>query len=154
MKTESDEQKDGISVPLNFKTYTIQDRRIVTQPPKRSKLNKPRESYDGPKDAKKIDLARPGEDPKPVYIAMDLLPEEEELLVKTLSEYRDVFAWSYKDLKGVDPNICKHTIPMHEDAKPRKLCPYTYSDTFSRKIKEEIYKLLDAKFFYEIEHME
>ena len=41
---------------------------------------------------------------------------------------------------------------MREDAKPRKLCPYTYNDTFSRKIKEKIDKLLDAEFIYEIEH--
>ena len=63
-----------------------------------------------------------------------------------------MFAWSYKDLKGVEPSIFRRTIPMHEDAKPRKLSPYTYSDSFSRKIKEEIDKLLEANFIYEIEH--
>lgn len=52
-----------------------------------------------------------------VYIATDLTPKEEDLLIKTLKEYRDVFAWSYKDLKGVDPKICKHTIPTRDDAK-------------------------------------
>ena len=77
-------------------------------------------SYDGLEDAKPADLAFPGEDPCIVYIATDLSPEEEELLIKTLKEYRDVFAWSYKDLKGVDPDICKHTIPTQDDAKPRK----------------------------------
>ena len=89
-----------------------------------------------------------------MYIATNLQPQEEELLIQTLQQYHDVFAWSYKDLKGVEPSIFKHTIPMSEDAKPRKLCPYTYNDTFSRKIKEEIDKLLEASFIYEIEHIE
>ena len=78
--------------------------------------------------------------------------EEETLLLQTLTEYRDVFAWSYKDLKGVDPNICQHTIPMKLDAKPIKLCPYMYNKNFAYKIKAEIDQLLEANFIYEIEH--
>ena len=38
-------------------------------------------SYDGPKDAKKIDLASVGE---PVYIVVDLSIKEEEKLIKLL----------------------------------------------------------------------
>ena len=36
----------------------------------------------------------------------------------------------------------------------RENSPYTYNDNFGRKIKEEIDKLLDAEFIYEIEHTE
>ena len=43
---------------------------------------------------------------------------------------------------------------MKDDAKPRRQRPYTYNDTFARKIKEEIDKLLAAEFIYEIEHTE
>ena len=125
----------------------------------KSSSNNPRErwkSLDNPtmdqKTRKKIDLAEEGEDPRPAYIANDLLPEEEELLIKTLKEYKDVFAWSYRDLKGVDPDICQHTIPMKEDARPSKQRPYTYNDNFAKRIKEEIEKLKEAEFIYEIEH--
>lgn len=58
--------------------------------------------------------------------------------MSTLKEYRDVFAWSYKDLKGVDPDICQHTIPMKDTAKPSQQRPYTYNDNFAKKIKEEV----------------
>ena len=88
------------------------------------------------------------------YIATDLLPQEEDQLLATLQEYKDIFAWSYKDLKGVDPSICPHTIPMKEDAKQRKQCPYTYIDNFGQKIKENFDKLLEVEFIYEIEHTE
>ncbi|MCO5580106.1 hypothetical protein L7F22_033972 [Adiantum nelumboides] len=111
-----------------------------------------RTSYDGPKKAKKIDLAEPGKDLKPTYIATDLTEEEEKLLIATLKQYKDVFAWSYKDLKGVNPSICQHTIPLKSDAKPGRQRLYTYNETFARKIKEEKDKLKEAKFIYEIEH--
>ncbi|MCO5561848.1 hypothetical protein L7F22_015472 [Adiantum nelumboides] len=59
---------------------------------------------------------------------------------------------SYDDLKGVDPSICQHTIPLKSDAKPSRQHPYTYNETFARKIKKEIDKLKEAEFIYEIKH--
>ena len=73
-ETNSVGEEEGIMVPSNFKTYTIQDQRIVTQSPNHERPTNPGESYDGPKEVKHIDLAQPGEDPKPVYIATNLQP--------------------------------------------------------------------------------
>ena len=69
-------------------------------------------SYDGLEEIKKVDLASPGEEPKPLNIAKGLRPEEECKLIELFLEFRDVFAWSYKDLKGVDLVVCQHTIPL------------------------------------------
>ena len=63
-----------------------------------------------------------------------------------------MFAWPYRDIKGVDSTICQHFIPMKDDVKPSRQRPYTYNDTFAKKIKEEIDKLMEAEFIYEIEH--
>ena len=41
---------------------------------------------------------------------------------------------------------------MQTDAKPYKQRPYTYNETYAKKIKEEIDKLKEAEFIYEIEH--
>ena len=147
-KMESDEEKkDTQSLPSHFKRYIVEDQKIVVQQPTRT-LQNPGESYDGLENAKKIDLAKEGEDPRLAYIAADLDPEEENMLVAALKEYKDVFAWSHKDLKRVDPKICQHTIPMKEYAKRSRQRPYTYNDTFARKIKEEIDKLLATEFIY------
>ena len=152
---ESDKEvNDEQDLPSNFKTYTIEDRKIKLLKPKREKPTTTGQSYEGPKDAKQVDLAANGEEPRLVWIATDLSQTEEALLISTLKEYKDVFAWRYKDLKGVDPEICQHTIPMREDAKPTRQRPYTYNDNFANKIKEEIDKLLEAEFIYEIEHTE
>ena len=85
MESEGENQ-DNMSVPSHFKRYTIQDRKVIVQQPKQT-LEEPRH---GPENAKRIDLAEEGEDPRPAYIANDLLPEEEELLIKTLKEYKSV----------------------------------------------------------------
>ena len=36
--------------------------------------------------------------------------------------------------------------------KPTRQRPYTYNETFAKKIREEIEKLKEAEFIYEIEH--
>ena len=151
-KQKDRDDKYLVSVPSHYKKYTIEERKVKIQLPDRK--NKINTSYDGPEDAKKIDIAEPGEESKPMYIATDLKPEEETELIKLLKEYRDVFAWSFKDLKGVDPAVCQHTIPMKEDAKPSKQRPYTYNDNFAAKIKDGIDKLKEAGYIYEIEHTE
>ncbi|MCO5585802.1 hypothetical protein L7F22_039737 [Adiantum nelumboides] len=73
-------EADKISVPSHYKKYTIKDRRVVIEKPLQERTE-PGQSYDGLEDAKKIDLAEPGEEPKSAYIATDLSPEEEETLV-------------------------------------------------------------------------
>ncbi|MCO5604636.1 hypothetical protein L7F22_058806 [Adiantum nelumboides] len=35
-----------------------------------------------------------------------------------LREYKDVFAWHYSDMKGVDPAFCEHKINLKTDAVP------------------------------------
>ncbi|MCO5592354.1 hypothetical protein L7F22_046356 [Adiantum nelumboides] len=146
-----DEQDDGeMNVPLHYRKFTIQDRKFILTQPIRERKDK--ESYDGPEDAKKIDMVEPGDEPKPIYIATDLNPKEKKELINLLREYKDVFAWSYKDLKGVDPDICQHTIPLKIDAKPSRQRQYAYNGTFAKRIKEEIDKLKEAEFIYEIEH--
>ena len=56
--------------------------------------------------------------------------------------------------EGVDPSVCKHTIPLQVDAKPSKQRPYSYNDNYAQKIDEEITRLIEAGFIYEIEHTE
>ena len=95
----------------------IEEYKIVLQRPTREKIVA-RVSYDGQEEAKKVDLAQLDEESKPVYVLADLSEEEEKELIWLLQEFRDVFAWSYKDLKGVDPSVCQYTIPIRDDAKP------------------------------------
>ena len=67
------EDGDLISVPSHLKKHKVEDRKIVVKQPERLKVAQGI-SYDGPEDTKKIDLAKPGEEPKIMYIATDLDP--------------------------------------------------------------------------------
>ena len=55
-------------------------------------------------------------------------------------------------MKGVPPEVVQHTIPIRDDAKPMQQCPYDMNPKYEMIVKEEIDKLLDAGFIYEIEH--
>ena len=86
-----------------------------------------------------------------MYIATNLDPNEIKELIKIFQEFRDVFAWSYKDLKGVDPIFSQHTIALEDDAKSKTQDPYFYNKNYAMKIEEEINRLNEARFIYEIE---
>ncbi|KAL0378907.1 UNVERIFIED_CONTAM: hypothetical protein Sradi_3196200 [Sesamum radiatum] len=43
------------------------------------------------------------EDPRPIYTSASLTQEEEEAYITLLHEFKDVFAWSYKEMPGLDP---------------------------------------------------
>ena len=93
-QAEWDEEEDTeeklttpLSVPEHYKKYTIEEQKIIWQKPNRQQPITG-VSYEGPEDAKKIDLAGPNEDAKPVYIATtDLEPTEEKCLVEILQEF-------------------------------------------------------------------
>jgi len=72
--------------------------------------------FDGPTRTKEINLADEGNLEKVVFIGETLTKEESEKHWLLLKEYRDFFAWSYKDLKGIPEEAVVHTIPIRADA--------------------------------------
>ena len=61
-----------------------------------------------------------GADPKIVKLSKKVPEEYKEKYLKLFQSYKDVFAWSYQDLKTFDINIMQHKNPLREDAKPYK----------------------------------
>ena len=54
---------------------------------------------------------------KPVIISTELIENEEQRLLEILRKYKEVIAWSIKDLKGIIPSIFMHKILVNDDAK-------------------------------------
>jgi hypothetical protein len=46
-------------------------------------------------------------------------PEEEKELIQFLNKNKDVFAWSAKDLQGVDRDIIEHALETDERIAPK-----------------------------------
>jgi hypothetical protein len=44
--------------------------------------------------------------------------EFKEQLTQVLTTYKDVFAWSYEDMKGLNPEFYHHKINLAKDAIP------------------------------------
>ena len=40
--------------------------------------------------------------PKPIFISESLSPSEKEDLIHLIREYKDIFAWNYEDMPGLD----------------------------------------------------
>ena len=57
-------------------------------------------------------------DPRVLSIAKDLPPSQKEAMIALLKEYKDVFAWSHEDMKGLDPKFYHHKINLAADVKP------------------------------------
>jgi hypothetical protein len=55
-----------------------------------------------------------------VMIGADLSPQEEEELICFLNQNKDVFAWSTKDLQGVDQYIIEHRLDTDDRILPKK----------------------------------
>lgn len=50
--------------------------------------------------------------PKNILVGDDWNPVLKAVAFKIFMEYKDVFTWTYKDLKGVPPELCVHRIPL------------------------------------------
>ncbi|CAL9011308.1 unnamed protein product [Prunus brigantina] len=71
-----------------------------------------------------IDLSNDPSVLKPISVSVHLTGEEKEALVSLLKEFRDVFAWSYEEMSGLNPNLVSHTLNI-------ELAMLSFMDGFS-----------------------
>ena len=84
--------------------------------------------------------------PKSILIAKDMRDEDKQKLKDLLKQYKDVFAWSFEDMKGLDLAFCQHQILLNKDAKPVQQRRYRLNRKYAIRVKEEIDKLLKVGF--------
>ena len=60
------------------------------------------------------------EDKKDVKVGANLEPSVKKRLIQLLHDYVEVFAWSYKDMPGLDADIMVHHLPTKEYCPPVK----------------------------------
>jgi len=52
------------------------------------------------------------EEPRPIYVSSLLTSEEEKEYSNFLGKYKDVFAWSYQEMLGLDPKVVVHRLSI------------------------------------------
>jgi hypothetical protein len=56
--------------------------------------------------------------PQNINLGKNCSPTEKQAVIKLFKEYKDIFAWTYDDLKAYDTKIIQHIIPMKPQTKP------------------------------------
>jgi hypothetical protein len=62
-------------------------------------------------------------------------------------DYKDVFAWDYKELKGIPKEICEHKIELMVDAQ-LIIRQYKMNPNYALKVIENLDRLPDIGFIY------
>ena len=75
-----------------------------------------------------------------------LTSSEKDALVALLTEFKEVFAWSYEDMPGIDTNIVQHCIPTNPTMKLVKQKLRRMKPQWTLKIKEESEKQYNVEF--------
>jgi ribonuclease HI len=92
------------------------------------------------------------DNPQCINLGVGCSEQEKAAFIKLFKEFKDVFAWTYDDLKTFDPNIIQHVIPMKPQTLPfqqklRKMHP-----KLEPTVKKELNKLLNAKIIFPVRH--
>ncbi|RDX89184.1 Retrovirus-related Pol polyprotein, partial [Mucuna pruriens] len=87
-----------------------------------------------------------GEEVKEIRVGKLMLPHVKQGLTELLREYADIFAWSYRDMPGLDTTIVEHKLPLNPDAIPIRQQLRRMKPEVDLKIKEEVEKQWNAGF--------
>jgi hypothetical protein len=72
-------------------------------------------------------------------------------LEQLLKEFKDVFAWTCKDLKGIPPKLAQHIIELDSIISPSHQAKYRLNPNYVTIIKQDIDKLLVVRFIQFVE---
>ena len=93
------------------------------------------------------------QEPKPISISASLTEKEKSELVLLLKEFKDVFAWDYSEMPGLDPGLIAHTLNVDLQAKPVAQPARIFHIEIEGQIVKEVQKLLAAGFIKPIQHL-
>ncbi|KAG9453382.1 hypothetical protein H6P81_006286 [Aristolochia fimbriata] len=102
-------------------------------------------------ELKKVNLGTT-EDPQPTFLSASLTAEEEAEYMALLHEYRDIFAWNYIEMPGLDPRVAVHKLAVHPSVRPVKQSQRRFQPELVPKIEKEVDKLIAANFIKEVKY--
>lgn len=88
--------------------------------------------YEEP-NIKKVDLGEQ-DNPKVILVGNDWNLVLKAVAFRIFMEYKDVFAWPYKDLKGIPLDLCVHRIPVELGAQPIRKRPHIMNKNYAPKV--------------------
>ncbi|XP_040942324.1 uncharacterized protein [Gossypium hirsutum] len=94
------------------------------------------------------------EEGKIVKMGTRITEETKQNLIELLQEFKDVFAWSYQNMLGLNTDIVVHHLPIKDDCKPVQQKLRRMRPNVVLKIKEEVQEQFDAGFLQVVKYSE
>ena len=97
-----------------------------------------------------------GTETEPKYMSLGKCcpPDERNKFINLFKRYKDVFAWTYEDLKTYYTNIIQHVIPIRSRIKPYQQPLRKMHPKLEPLIQSEVKNLLDARIIFKVRHSE
>ncbi|KAA0055957.1 uncharacterized protein E6C27_scaffold319G00830 [Cucumis melo var. makuwa] len=92
------------------------------------------------------------EEPRSTFISASLSSEEEGKYMSLLTEYKDIFAWSYKEMPRLDPKVAVHLLAIKPGYRPIKQAQRRFRPELIPQIEVEVNKLIEAGFIREVKY--
>jgi len=86
----------------------------------------------------------------PVIISSLLSCDQEEVLIRVLSDHKGAIGWSVANLRGISPTICMHRIHLEDNAKLVRQIQRRLNPHMKEVVHKEVVKLLDGGTIYPI----
>ena len=89
---------------------------------------------------------------KPISISKSLFAKERKCLIDLLHEYKDVFAWDYNEMPGIDPGLVAPSLNVEPGTRLVVQPMRTFHTEVEAQITQEVKKLLATGFIKPIQH--
>ena len=68
-------------------------------------------------ELQEVDLGSSSQEPRPILVSVSLTEKDKSELMLLLKEFKDVFAWDYSEMPGLNPRLVTHTLNVDLEAK-------------------------------------
>ncbi|KAL0368019.1 UNVERIFIED_CONTAM: Transposon Ty3-G Gag-Pol polyprotein [Sesamum calycinum] len=146
---------NATQIMLKEKGHAVQDSRVDGEVEEEDAEDAPAELEEVIKatidELKEVNLGDI-ENPRPIYISASLTHGEEGTYIALLHEFKDVFAWSYKEMPGLDPKVAVHHLSVKKGARPVKQGQRRFRPELIPLIEGEVDKLIEVGFIREVKY--
>jgi ribonuclease HI len=90
------------------------------------------------------------ESSKNVKTSVQCFDKKEMKLAKLIGRFQDVFSWHYEYLRGFDPSLIQHVIPIKEGMKPTRKKQRPINSTFKTTFQRELENFLRVGIIFSV----
>ena len=89
-------------------------------------------------ELEEVNLGSDSQEPRPISISSSLSKKEKTEPILLLKEFKDVFAWDYNEMLGLDPGLVAHTLNVDPEAKPMAQLARIFHTEIEGQIVKEV----------------